>query len=214
MISRCRCSICSLFIFFFSSRRRHTRCALVTGVQTCALPIYELLQLINDVLDLAKIESGHMQLKLEPLNLRELLTELETSLTPMAEQKGLALKVVVDADVPPALNSDRARLQQILRNLLTNALKFTEQGQVELLASYPPEDADGQILQLQVRDSGIGIAKDQQERIFQAFQQIDASTRSHYAGTALGLVITRLLVWVLGVLRTGVHEPGNVSTFP
>src|SRR3546814_8359092 len=115
MISRCRCSICSLFIFFFSSRRRHTRCALVTGVQTCALPIHELLQLINDVLDLAKIESGHMQLKLEPLNLRELLTELETSLTPMSEQKGLALKVVVDAYGPPALNSDRARLQQLLR---------------------------------------------------------------------------------------------------
>ncbi|WP_278433508.1 CHASE domain-containing protein [Stutzerimonas kunmingensis] len=174
---------------------------------------HELLQLINDVLDLAKIESGHMQLKLEPLNLRELLTELETSLTPMAEQKGLALKVVVDADVPPALNSDRARLQQILRNLLTNALKFTEQGQVELLASYPPEDADGQILQLQVRDSGIGIAKDQQERIFQAFQQIDGSISRHYGGTGLGLAITRQLVEVLGGHVTVDSELGNGATF-
>jgi signal transduction histidine kinase len=102
----------------------------------------------------------------------------------MAEQKGLALKVVIDASVPPALSSDRARLQQILRNLLTNALKFTEQGQVELLVSYPPENADGQTLQLQVRDSGIGIAKDQQERIFQAFQQIDGSISRHYGGRA------------------------------
>jgi len=174
---------------------------------------HELLQLINDVLDLAKIESGHMQLKLEPLNLRELLTELETSLTPMAEQKGLALKVVVDGNVPPALNSDRARLQQILRNLLTNALKFTEQGQVELLVSYPPEDADGQILQLQVRDSGIGIAKDQQERIFQAFQQIDGSISRHYGGTGLGLAITRQLVEVLGGHVTVDSELGKGATF-
>ncbi len=174
---------------------------------------HELLQLINDVLDLAKIESGHMQLKLEPLNLRELLTELETSLTPMAEQKGLALKVVVDGNVPPALNSDRARLQQILRNLLTNALKFTEQGQVELLVSYPPEDVDGQILQLQVRDSGIGIAKDQQERIFQAFQQIDGSISRHYGGTGLGLAITRQLVEVLGGHVTVDSELGKGATF-
>ncbi len=174
---------------------------------------HELLQLINDVLDLAKIESGHMQLKLEPLNLRELLTELETSLTPMAEQKGLALKVVVDGNVPPALNTDRARLQQILRNLLTNALKFTEQGQVQLLVSYPPEDVDGQILQLQVRDSGIGIAKDQQERIFQAFQQIDGSISRHYGGTGLGLAITRQLVEVLGGHVTVDSELGKGATF-
>ncbi|MDC6726474.1 sensor histidine kinase, partial [Leclercia adecarboxylata] len=101
---------------------------------------HELLELINDVLDLAKIESGRMQLKLEPLNLRELLNELDVALGPMAEQKGLALKMTVDPDVPLTLNSDRARLQQILHNLLTNALKFTERGGVELLASCLPAD--------------------------------------------------------------------------
>jgi PAS domain S-box-containing protein len=175
---------------------------------------HELLQLINDVLDLAKIESGHMQLKLEPLNLREMLAEQQASLGPMAEQKGLLLKIEVDADVPVTLNSDRARLQQILRNLLTNALKFTEQGEVELLASCRcAEDGPGQTLQLQVRDSGIGIAKDQHERIFQAFQQIDGSISRHYGGTGLGLAITRQLVEVLGGQVTVESELGQGATF-
>jgi len=98
---------------------------------------HELLQLINDVLDLAKIESGRMQLKLEPFNLRELLSELESALRPMAEQNGLLFKVSVDPDVPSSLSSDRARLRQVLHNLLTNALKFTEQGEVELRVSCP-----------------------------------------------------------------------------
>jgi signal transduction histidine kinase len=117
----------------------------------------------------------------------------------MAAQKGLSLTMEVDPAVPLTLNSDRARLQQILNNLLTNALKFTEKGQVQLTASLLPADQDGrQMLQLQVRDSGIGIAKDQQERIFQAFQQIDGSISRHYGGTGLGLAITRQLVEVLG----------------
>ncbi|MCX4196021.1 PAS domain S-box protein [Methylobacterium organophilum] len=153
---------------------------------------HELLQLINDVLDLAKIESGRMQLKLEPFNLRELLSELESALRPMAEQNGLLFKVSVDPDVPSSLSSDRARLRQVLHNLLTNALKFTEQGEVELRVSCPSaaHEADRQ-LQIEVRDTGIGIAADQQERIFQAFQQIDGSISRHYGGTGLGLAITR-----------------------
>ena len=175
---------------------------------------HELLQLINDVLDLAKIESGRMQLKLEPLNLRELLNELESSLRPMAEQNGLALTMSVDANVPLVLSSDRARLQQVLSNLLTNALKFTEKGQVELIVSYPPvEDGAGQVLKLQVRDSGIGIAKDQHDRIFQAFQQIDGSISRHYGGTGLGLAITRQLVEVLGGQVTVDSELGQGATF-
>ncbi len=175
---------------------------------------HELLELINDVLDLAKIESGRMQLKLEPLNLRELLNELDVALGPMAEQKGLALKMTVDPNVPLTLNSDRARLQQILHNLLTNALKFTERGGVELLASCLPADGQtGPLLQLQVRDSGIGIAPDQQERIFQAFQQIDGSISRHYGGTGLGLAITRQLVEVLGGHLTVVSELGQGATF-
>jgi PAS domain S-box-containing protein len=175
---------------------------------------HELLQLINDVLDLAKIESGHMQLKLEPLNLRDLLRDLEASLGSMAAQKGLSLTMEVDPAVPLTLNSDRARLQQILNNLLTNALKFTEKGQVQLTASLLPADQDGrQMLQLQVRDSGIGIAKDQQERIFQAFQQIDGSISRHYGGTGLGLAITRQLVEVLGGQVMVNSELGQGATF-
>ncbi|MBK3868219.1 PAS domain S-box protein [Pseudomonas stutzeri] len=175
---------------------------------------HELLQLINDVLDLAKIESGRMQLKLEPLNLRELLTELEVGLRPMAEQKGLVLKVNIDPDVPSVLSSDRARLQQVLHNLLTNALKFTEHGEVELLVSCPAADhAAEQMLQLQVRDTGIGIAKDQQERIFQAFQQIDGSISRQYGGTGLGLAITRQLVEVLGGEVAVASELGEGAIF-
>jgi len=174
---------------------------------------HELLQLINDVLDLAKIESGRMQLKLEPLNLPELLSELEGALGPMAEQKGLVLKVGIEPDVPATLSTDRARLQQILRNLLTNALKFTEQGEVEVSVRCLPDGEACRTLQIQVRDSGIGIAQDQQERIFQAFQQIDGSISRRYGGTGLGLAITRQLAEVLGGQVTVDSELGRGSTF-
>jgi PAS domain S-box-containing protein len=175
---------------------------------------HELLQLINDVLDLAKIESGRMQLKLEPFNLRELLSELESALRPMAEQNGLLFKVSVDPDVPSSLSSDRARLRQVLHNLLTNALKFTEQGEVELRVSCPSvaHEADRQ-LQIEVLDTGIGIAADQQERIFQAFQQIDGSISRHYGGTGLGLAITRQLVEVLGGEVSVQSELGHGAIF-
>lgn len=176
---------------------------------------HELLQLINDVLDLAKIEAGRMQLKLEPLNLAELLAELEDALGPMAEQKGLSLTLSIEPGVPATLDSDRARLQQILRNLLTNALKFTERGGVELSARCLP-DGEGEAcrtLQLQVRDSGIGIARDQQERIFQAFQQIDGSISRQYGGTGLGLAITRQLAEVLGGQVTVDSDLGRGSIF-
>ncbi len=177
---------------------------------------HDLLQLINDVLDLAKIESGHMQLKREPLNLRELLADVEASHAPMAQQKGLQQTVEIAPGVPETLNSDRVRLQQILHNLLTNALKFTEQGEVQLLVRCKdPLGAGGscEALQIQVRDTGIGIAKDQHERIFQAFQQIDGSISRQYGGTGLGLAITQQLVAVLGGRVEVESAPGRGSCF-
>ena len=170
----------------------------------------DLLQLINDVLDLARIESGHMQIRQEPLDLAELLAELTGSLAPMAEQKGLILSTRLDADVPATVVTDRKRLQQILHNLLTNALKFTQKGSVVVHASYR---AAGELLHIQVRDTGIGIAQDQHERIFMAFQQIDGSTSRQHGGTGLGLAIARQLTEVLGGRISLESSQGNGACF-
>ncbi|OHC34281.1 MAG: hypothetical protein A2Y50_10875 [Pseudomonadales bacterium RIFCSPLOWO2_12_59_9] len=160
----------------------------------------DLLQLINDVLDLAKVEAGRVQLSLEPLNVREMLQELDASMRPQAELKGLRLLRRVADDVPQMILSDRVRLHQILRNLLSNALKFTDQGEVELQVSIESSGLEPTVtcLCLVVRDTGIGIAAEQHERIFQAFQQLDGSTSRRYGGTGLGLAITRQLIEALG----------------
>ncbi|MDX2351793.1 CHASE domain-containing protein [Stutzerimonas xanthomarina] len=176
---------------------------------------HDLLQLINDVLDLAKIEAGHMQIKSEPLDIGELLAELMAALQPMADQNGLSLTSRIDPEVPPSLVSDRARLQQILRNLVTNALKFTEQGSVDIHVSSRPAESPGDedMLQISVTDTGIGIAEDQHERIFQAFQQIDGSISRQYGGTGLGLAIARQLAEVLGGGIRLTSSPGQGSSF-
>lgn len=175
----------------------------------------DLLQLINDVLDLAKVESGRMQLKLEPLNMQDILVELDASLRPMAEIKGLRLHTQLEAGVPRVIHSDRIRLHQILRNLLSNALKFTEHGEVSLTVSCaagePAEEHE--LLCFSVRDSGIGIAAEQHEQIFQAFQQIDGSTSRRFGGTGLGLAITRQLVLAMDGEISLESAPGQGSCF-
>ncbi|WP_068829403.1 CHASE domain-containing protein [Pseudomonas sp. BMS12] len=175
----------------------------------------DLLQLINDVLDLAKIEAGRVQLKLEPVNIHDLLVELDSSLRPMAEIKGLRLITQLEPGVPRVIHSDRGRLQQILRNLLSNALKFTEHGEVELAISRSAVSLDDEreTLQFVVRDSGIGIDPEQHQRIFQAFQQIDGSTSRRFGGTGLGLAITRQLTEVLGGQISLESAPGQGSRF-
>ncbi|WP_271409122.1 response regulator [Pseudomonas sp. Q1-7] len=175
----------------------------------------DLLQLINDVLDLAKVEAGRMQLKLEPLNVQDMLAELDGSLRPMAEIKGLRLSTHVQAGVPRVIHSDRVRLHQILRNLLSNALKFTEQGEVELSVELDPAAAtdEREVLRFAVRDTGIGIPEEQHERIFQAFQQIDGSTSRRFGGTGLGLAITRQLVLALDGDISLESVPGRGSRF-
>ncbi|MFI8382010.1 response regulator [Pseudomonas sp. NPDC079086] len=175
----------------------------------------DLLQLINDVLDLAKVESGRMQLKLEPLNMQDILVELDASLRPMAEIKGLRLHTQLEAGVPRVIHTDRIRLQQILRNLLSNALKFTEHGEVSLTvscASGEPEEGY-ELLNFSVRDSGIGIPPEQHEQIFQAFQQIDGSTSRRFGGTGLGLAITRQLVLAMDGEISLQSTPGEGSCF-
>ncbi len=175
----------------------------------------DLLQLINDVLDLAKVESGRLQLKLEALNMQELLVELDAGLRPMAELKGLRLQARLEDGVPRLIQADRGRLQQVLRNLLSNALKFTEQGEVSLTVACDPLGAQegGELLLFEVRDTGIGIAKEQHEQIFQAFQQIDGSTSRRFGGTGLGLAITRQLVQAMDGEISLQSEPGQGSCF-
>ena len=133
----------------------------------------------------------------------------------MAEIKGLRLLTHLEPGVPKMIHSDRGRLQQILRNLLSNALKFTEHGEVELSIGHSPVslDEERETLQFVVRDSGIGIDPAQHQRIFQAFQQIDGSTSRRFGGTGLGLAITRQLVEVLGGQISLESTPGQGSRF-
>jgi len=161
----------------------------------------DLLQLINDVLDLAKIEAGRIQINLEPLNLQDVLVDLDAAMRPLAESKKLHLyipAISTESGVPRRVQADRGRLHQILRNLLSNAIKFTDEGQVSLTVGTHQVHKDGRIiLSFVVRDTGIGIDPAQHEQVFEAFAQLDGSTRRRFGGTGLGLPITRQLVKAL-----------------
>jgi len=175
----------------------------------------DLLQLINDVLDLAKIESGHLQLTLEPLDLQDMLMDLDAALQPLAEAKQLHLHIPPLAQtVPQRVFGDRVRMYQVLRNLLTNAIKFTDAGQVHLGVSAGFERADGSVmLTFEVRDTGIGIATEHQTQVFEAFQQVDGTSSQRFGGTGLGLPITRQLVATMGGEVSLTSVPGRGSTF-
>ncbi|MBL0726345.1 response regulator [Piscinibacter sp. HJYY11] len=168
----------------------------------------DLLTLINDILDLSKIEAGKVEVHEENIPLGPTVEGLVRSLQPQAGQKGLALSSRIDADVPQHLRTDGQRLGQILKNLLSNALKFTEAGEVSLQVSA---EAGG--VAFAVRDTGIGIAESQQELIFEAFRQADGSTHRKYGGTGLGLSISRDLARLLGGDITVRSSPGAGSVF-
>jgi len=161
----------------------------------------DLLGLINDVLDLAKVEAGRIQIAMEPLNLQDLLVDLDAAMRPLAEAKGLNLyipKITAQGPIPQRVFTDQVRLHQILRNLLSNAIKFTDYGQVQVMLSASEKRKDGSVLiGFTVRDTGIGIAPDKHKQAFEAFQQLDGSTRRRYGGTGLGLAITRQLAKAL-----------------
>ncbi len=154
----------------------------------------DLLALINDILDLAKIEAGQTRMEIDEVSLSRLVHQVVEPLRPMAQEKKLLLEVEVEPGVPERIQTDEQRLAQILKNLLFNALKFTEQGEVRLrvYAGGP-----GQVC-LAVRDTGIGIAEHQQEQMFEAFRQADGSMHRKYGGTGLGLSISRNLAQLLG----------------
>jgi CheY-like chemotaxis protein len=154
----------------------------------------DLLSLINEVLDLAKIESGKMALTIEQISLEEFLLNIKQRFVHQAQQKGLYFNLEIEQDVPKHIFSDSQRLGQIIKNLLSNSLKFTEQGGITLKA----RKESGQAIAIDVADTGIGISRDKQDLIFEAFQQAEGGTSRKYGGTGLGLSISRELAAILG----------------
>ena len=169
----------------------------------------DLLDLINDVLDLAKIEAGHMVIKPSSVSPADLVNGLRATFEPIAGQRSLHLTMGIAPGTPASFDTDSQRLEQVLKNLLSNALKFTEQGSVSLTVKPAPH---GRIA-FAVEDTGIGIAAEQQRLIFEPFQQADGTTERKYGGTGLGLSISRELIRLLGGEMTLTSEPGRGSTF-
>jgi signal transduction histidine kinase/CheY-like chemotaxis protein/HAMP domain-containing protein len=182
----------------------------------------DLLMLINDILDLSKIESGTVLVDVGEVRLSELRAFVERTFRHMAESKGVEFVLRLDPHVPKAILTDAKRLQQILKNLLSNAFKFTHYGHVSLaiepaLAGWSEDNEElnraGQVLAFSVTDTGIGIAPDKQQIIFEAFQQADGSTSRKYGGTGLGLAISRELSRLLGGEIRLSSTPGRGSKF-
>jgi signal transduction histidine kinase/ligand-binding sensor domain-containing protein/CheY-like chemotaxis protein len=157
-----------------------------------------LLTVIDDILDFSKVEAGKLNLDLIDFNLRQSLSGAVKSLAFRADQKGIRLAFHVDAGVPAIVHSDPVRLRQIILNLLGNAIKFTDQGEVELEVNYDESDASRPLLHLVVRDTGIGIPADKLASIFEAFSQADTTTTRKFGGTGLGLTICNRLVQIMG----------------
>lgn len=172
-----------------------------------------LLALINDVLDLAKVESGRMDVAYKDVDVKELITSVMEETQSLATERGLQFEMAVD-ERATHLETDEMKLRQILLNLLSNALKFTPQGEITITASYlPASDDEGDRIAIAVKDTGIGIPQEMQERIFEAFYQADNSNTRKYGGTGLGLSIVRQFTELLGGKLEIQSSEGAGSTF-
>ena len=172
-----------------------------------------LLALLNDLLDCAKIESGKLELEPAPFSLRLVLDQTTRALAVRASEKGLSFLCEVSPDMPDALVGDGVRLRQILFNLAGNAIKFTEQGGVDVRGRVLSRTADEARLEFAICDTGIGIPHGELDRIFQPFTQADSSTSRRFGGTGLGLSIAASLVAMMGGRIWAESEPGKGSTF-
>jgi CheY-like chemotaxis protein/CHASE3 domain sensor protein len=169
----------------------------------------DLLNLINDILDLSKIEAGHLDMRPEPLSLERLSGGLRQLFAPVAQEKNLTFETQIAPGCPASISTDPQRLEQVLKNLLSNAFKFTERGTVEFAIRPTGDDK----IAFSVRDTGIGIADQQQRTVFEAFHQADGTISRKYGGTGLGLSISRELARLLGgTIELRSHE-GQGSTF-
>jgi PAS domain S-box-containing protein len=178
-----------------------------------------LLELINDVLDISKIEAGELPVHVAPFDLGDAIARVMATVTPFAEKKALALHVVKPPLLPPLI-SDQRRVEQILLNLLNNAIKFTDQGSVTLTVDVPAPGAgsegsqsEGRVVQLRVVDTGIGMKEADMTRLFQPFQQIDSGIQRQHEGTGLGLAICRRLTELLGGTIRAESTWGHGSVF-
>ncbi|MCC7598265.1 response regulator [Janthinobacterium sp. FW305-129] len=173
-----------------------------------------LLSLINDILDVAKIEAGKLTLSIEPVHCQDLMAEVADTLRPLAQQKGLALEMALgEAGQPPAIiDTDRRALTQILINLLNNAIKFTEQGTVRI--SLAQREEDGVLVtEMSIADSGAGIKEEDQAKLFQAFSQLDSTSTRHVEGAGLGLYLCQNLANAIGGALFFNSDYGSGSTF-
>lgn len=171
-----------------------------------------LLGLIDEILDLSKIEAGKMELDYVTVSIKEICDDMKALFAPMAREKGLDFSVTVANGVPPVIETDKMRMEQVLKNLISNALKFTAQGSVDITVKL--NDGNDKMLCFVVRDTGIGVAPEKQHHIFEAFQQADGSTKRKYGGTGLGLSISRELAKLLGgeISLTSVVGQGSEFT--
>ncbi len=178
----------------------------------------DLLGLINEILDLARIEAGRIETHRGKVHVSEILASLQASFAHMAADKGLAFQTAAEEGAPEIITTDRKRLEQVLRNLVGNAIKFTQTGQVDVRVSgcksrFEGSDQVVNAFKIAVKDTGIGIPRDKQKVVFEAFQQADGGTSRRYGGTGLGLSISRQLVQLLGGVITLESEVGQGSTF-
>jgi CheY-like chemotaxis protein len=172
-----------------------------------------LLGIINDILDFSKIEAGKLDLEIIPFHLSDVLDDLANLVGLRAEDKGLELIFALPPDLPTALVGDPSRLRQVLLNLGNNAVKFTDAGEVTVAVGLLDSGPDSVQLKFSVRDTGIGMSQEQQERLFRPFSQADASTSRRYGGTGLGLAISHRLVQMMGGELAVDSAPGHGSTF-
>lgn len=173
----------------------------------------ELLELINEVLDLSKVESGKMELFIENVTLRDISNSMERHFKPLAEEKKLKWNVEISHDLPDVIRTDRQRAEQIIKNFLSNAFKFTESGGVTMRIHHP-EDRPGNTIAFSVIDTGIGIPEDKRKLIFGAFQQADGTTNRQFGGTGLGLSISRKFSKLLNgeIQMTSNRDKGTTFT--
>jgi two-component system sensor histidine kinase/response regulator len=172
-----------------------------------------LVDIINDILDFSKIEAGHLELDLSQFRLGESLADTVTTLGHRADQKGLEFALDIASDVPDALTGDAGRLRQVIINLVGNAIKFTQKGEIILRVEVDHRDHDSVVLHFFVSDTGIGIEPQHQQRVFEAFQQADTSTTRQFGGTGLGLAISSRIVSLMKGRFGLASEPGKGSVF-